>query len=259
MTRRVLLLGGIDPSGGAGITADATVVSLHHAAPLPIALTHTEQNRSGFRRCLPVPAEQWCRALHAVLDDGPVHAVKVGMLADAVSVRGVARELLALRGQVPIVVDPVMIATSGHRLLDEDAVGALVERLVPVATVLTPNHPEAVALAGGGEVMAWAASVGRPVLITGGDVEGEEIVDRLVMGGTTRAWRGPRIAGGPFHGTGCTLASAVAAGLAGGAPLEEAVDAAITYVRARLAAAIRPGHGAAVGGPVRSPWSATTL
>jgi hydroxymethylpyrimidine/phosphomethylpyrimidine kinase len=258
-TRAALVIAGSDSGGGAGIQADTWALRDLGVYAATAITAITAQDTRGVWRIDPLPPEAVAAQIAAVLGDLDVAVVKIGMLGSARLTVAVADALAGVVGRVPIVVDPVMIATSGHRLLDEDAVSALVERLLPLATVLTPNHPEAVVLAGGGDVAAWAAAAGRPVLITGGDVDGEEIVDRLVVGDTTRAWRGPRIAGGPFHGTGCTLASAVAAGLAGGAPLEDAVDAAITYVRARLAAAIRPGHGAGVGGPVRPAWSATML
>lgn len=241
MTRRVLLLGGIDPSGGAGITADATVVSLHHAAPLPIALTHTEQNRRGFRRCLAVPAEQWGRALHAVLDDGPVHAVKVGLLADAVSVRGVARELTALRGQVPIVVDPVLSATTGGFTAGAEIVAAYAELLLPLASLLTPNAPELSTLCDGDARRALAAGAGA-VLVKGGHLEGPTSEDVLWCGEDRLVFRRERLPCGPVRGTGCALASAIAARLAHGATVAEACRRAGDWL-ASLLRALGPASG----------------
>jgi hydroxymethylpyrimidine/phosphomethylpyrimidine kinase len=258
-TRAALVIAGSDSGGGAGIQADTWALRDLGVYAATAITAITAQDTRGVWRVDPLPPEAVVAQIAAVLGDLDVAVVKIGMVGSARLTIAIADALARVVGEVPIVLDPVMIATSGHRLLDEDAIGALVQRLVPMATVLTPNHPEAVALAGGVDVAAWAASVGRPVLVTGGDVEGEEIVDRLVVGDRTREWRGPRIAGGPFHGTGCTLASAVAAGLARGAALEDAVDVGIAYVRARLRAAIRPGHGSAVGGPVTTPWSATML
>jgi hydroxymethylpyrimidine/phosphomethylpyrimidine kinase len=190
----------------------------------------------------------------AVRDDMNVRAVKIGMLANAAVARAVGAWLASWSDRPPVVLDPVMVATSGDRLLDEDAIAA-VRAMVPYAAVVTPNLPEAAVLAGGGAVEAWAASAPVPVLLTGGDAEGEVVIDRLTRPGMPpRVWQAPRIAGGPFHGTGCTLASAVAARLARGEALEDAVDGAIRYVRARLAAAIRPGRGAAVGGLLGAPF-----
>lgn len=221
MTGRVLLLGGLDPSGGAGLTADATVVALHQAWPLPIALALTEQNRRGFRRCQPVPTEQWSRALHAVLDDGPVQAVKIGLIGDAVVLRGVARELAPLRGQVPIVVDPVLSATTGGFTASAELVAAYLELLLPLATVLTPNGPELAALCGGDARRALAAGA-KAVLGKGGHGEGAVSEDVLWQADDRLAFRRERLACGPVRGTGCALAAAIAARLARGTTIAEA-------------------------------------
>src|SRR5262249_36276292 len=159
------------PSGGAGITADATVAALHHVEPLPIAVAFTEQNRRRFQRCHAVPAEQWTPALRAVLDDGPVHAVKVGLLADAVTVRSVARELSALRDRAPIVVDPVLSSTAGGWRHGDDVAAAHRELLVPLASVLTPNTPELATLFAGDARRALAAGA-RALLHKGGHADG---------------------------------------------------------------------------------------
>lgn len=233
MTRRVLLLGGLDPSGGAGITADATVVALHRAHALPIATTFTEQNRHGFRRGHAVPTEQWSRALHAALDDGEVHAAKVGLLADAVAVRGVARELAPLRGRVPIVVDPVLSATAGGFTAGAEMAAAYLELLVPLATVLTPNVPELAALVAGDAQRALAAGAGA-VLEKGGHREAASSDDVLWQGGDRVVFRRERLACGPVRGTGCALAAAIASRLARGSSVAESCRLAGDWLAALL-------------------------
>ncbi len=218
---RVLLLGGLDPSGGAGITADATVIALHHAQALPIAIAFTEQNRLAFRRCYPVPSEQWCRALHAVLEEGEVHAVKVGLIADTLTLRTVARELTALRGQVPIVVDPVLSATAGGLIANSDLAAAYLELLVPITTVFTPNVPELAAVCEGDAKRALAAGA-EAVLAKGGHAEGVHCEDVLWQGDERLAFVRSRQHVGPVRGTGCALASAIAARMAHGAGIAQA-------------------------------------
>ncbi len=244
MNPRVLLLGGIDPSGGAGVTADATVVALHRAEPLPIAVATTEQNRRGFRRCQPVPAESWCRALHVVLDDGPVHAVKVGLLADEVSVRTVARELAPLRGRAPIVIDPVLSATAGGWTPAPALVATVLELLVPLATVLTPNAPELAALCDGDAGRALAAGA-RAVLLKGGHADGASSADVLRQGDEQIVFRRERLACGPVRGTGCALAASIASRLAHGASIAAACRHAGDWVAALLRALGPADPGAA--------------
>jgi hydroxymethylpyrimidine/phosphomethylpyrimidine kinase len=232
---RVLLLGGLDPSGGAGITSDATVVALHRAQPLPIAVAFTEQNRRGFRRCHAVPAETWCRALHAVLDDGDVQAVKVGLLPDEVSVRAVARELAALRNAPPIVVDPVLAATAGGWAPPAALPATVLELLVPAAALLTPNLPELAALCDGDPARALAAGT-RAVLVKGGHGDGTTSDDVLYTDGDRIVFRRERQACGPVRGTGCALAAAIAARLAHGAGIGAAARHAGDWVAALLRA-----------------------
>jgi hydroxymethylpyrimidine/phosphomethylpyrimidine kinase len=243
VTPRVLLLGGLDPSGGAGITADATVVALHHAHPLPIVVAFTEQNRASFRRLLPVPTEQWGRALQTVLEVEPVAAIKVGMLADAVSVRGVARELARFRGHVPIVVDPVLSATAGGLTAGPELLQAYVELLLPLATLLTPNGPELAALSGVDPERALADVTGA-VLAKGGHGDGAACEDVLWRGKERVAFRRERLACGPVRGTGCALAAAIAARLARGEALASACRHAGDWLAALLRAlGAPPGDG----------------
>jgi hydroxymethylpyrimidine/phosphomethylpyrimidine kinase len=245
VTPRVLLLGGVDPSGGAGITADATVVALHRAEPLPIAVATTEQNRSGFRRCEPLPPGSWCRALHAVLDDGAVHAIKLGLLPDELAVRVAARELRPLNGRVPIVIDPVLSATAGGWTAPAAVAAAYLELLLPLATVVTPNVPELAAL-GGGPGPLLAAGAGA-VLQKGGHGDGATSDDVLYERDGHVLYRRERLPCGPVRGTGCALAAAIAARLAHGAPLASACRAAGDW----LAALLRALGPAPANGPPR--------
>jgi hydroxymethylpyrimidine/phosphomethylpyrimidine kinase len=250
----VLVIAGSDSGGGAGIQADAWAIRDHGALATTAITAVTAQHTRGVTRVAALAPEMVLAQADAVREDMDVRAIKIGMLANAAIARAVGGWLAAWADRPPVVLDPVMVATSGDRLLDEDAIAA-VRSMVPYAAVVTPNLPEADVLAGGGAAEAWAASAPVPVLLTGGDADGDVVVDRLVRPGLApRVWEAPRIAGGPFHGTGCTLASAVAARLARGEPLEDAVDGAIRYVRARLAASLRPGRGSAVGGLLGAPF-----
>lgn len=235
MTPRVLLLGGLDPSGGAGATLDTTVAALHGVEPLPVVLAWTEQNRRGFRRSEPVPAAQWQRALRAVLDDGPVQAVKVGMVGDADGMHGVARALAPLRGAVPIVVDPVLFATAGGLSPDAGLVAACREALLPLASLLTPNTPELAALCAGDPSRALSAGAGA-VLQKGGHGDGDVSEDVLWLPRERVAFRRPRLPCGPVRGTGCALAAAIASRLARGDALAAACAGAGDWVAALLRA-----------------------
>jgi hydroxymethylpyrimidine/phosphomethylpyrimidine kinase len=197
----------------------------------------TAQNSRGVHRIDLVPVEGLVAQLRAVLDDFPVGAIKIGMLGTAAHATAVADVLERLSPLPPLVVDPVMVATTGHRLLEPDAEVVIADRLLPLATVSTPNLAEAAVLAGAGnDVAEWARAQRRPVLITGGDAPGDVVVDLLFRDGASRRIAHPRIGTGSFHGTGCTLASAVAARLAHGDEIEAAVTAAIAYVRSVLIA-----------------------
>lgn len=244
-----LTVAGSDSGGGAGIQADLKTFLDHRVFGMTALAAITAQNSRGVRRVDPVPPEGLRAQLEAVFDDFPVGAVKIGMLGSAEHVAVVARFLGGLAQRPPIVLDPVMVASTGHRLLDADAERVLAAELLPLATVVTPNLDEAAVLAGGpgrDRALAWASAAPVPVLITGGDVAGDEIVDLLVDAGSpVRRWVHPRRGARPFHGTGCTLASAIAARLAHGRALPDAVDGAIGYVQALIRAAEELGS---VGG-----------
>lgn len=242
-----LTIAGSDSGGGAGIQADLkTFADLGVFGTTAIAAI-TAQNSQGVRRVDPVPVEGLVAQLAAVFDDVPVAAVKIGMLGSAAHVQATARFLAALAERPPIVLDPVMVASTGHRLLESDAEAALRDELAPLATVVTPNLDEAAVLADTLDregIVAWAQQQPVAYLLTGGDVVGDEIHDVLVAdGAVARQWHHPRQGDKPFHGTGCTTSSAIAAALARGHSLVDAVDRAIAYVQDRIADAIQGSVG----------------
>jgi hydroxymethylpyrimidine/phosphomethylpyrimidine kinase len=249
MKGRVLIVAGSDSGGGAGIQADIKAVTMlgGYAATAIAALT--VQNTLGVTGVHPVPPPFVQAQMRAVLDDIGADAVKTGMLGDASMVEAVAAVMDAYP-PIPLVVDPVMVAKGGARLLDEAAVGAFKAKLLPRATLVTPNTPELEALTGrtvGSE--AEAVDAGRTlvaagalaVLVKGGHLPGDEVVDWLLTAETEQRFSSLRIATRHTHGTGCTLASAIACELAKGLPLVEAVAAGRDYVQSAIRAA--PGFG----------------
>lgn len=249
---RVLIVAGSDSSGGAGIQADLkTVMALGgYGATAVTALT--AQNTLGVQGVLPVPPAFVQQQMRSVLDDIGADAVKTGMLGTADMVAAVAEVLRGVGLQV--VVDPVMVAKGGASLLDADAVAALLHDLLPLATLLTPNVPEAEALLGRA-VPDHAAALdaaralldlgAQAVLLKGGHLPGPVVEDILATPDGVEVIRSERIETRHTHGTGCTLASAVAAGLAQGIGLRDAVVRGGTYVHAAILAApgLGGGHG----------------
>jgi hydroxymethylpyrimidine/phosphomethylpyrimidine kinase len=237
-----MTIAGSDSGGGAGVQADLRAISARgvHAAMAIAAVT--AQNSRAVTAVEILPDEIVEAQIDAVMSDLRPNAVKIGMLGTAGMVRLVARKLRQWKPE-SVVLDPVMIASSGARLLEADAVEALQTELIPLATVVTPNWPEAEALTGGsmaglemldraaGEMMRLGA---RAILFKGGHLDGGEIVDTLFEGGSRVEIRHPRISGAEGHGTGCALAAAVAAGLALGESLEIACRAAVELVRRAL-------------------------
>lgn len=255
---RVLIVAGSDSSGGAGIQADIKTVTMlgGYAATAITALT--VQNTLGVSAIHPIPTDVIEAQVHAVLDDIGADVIKTGMLGDAESVDLVA-QLLEEAG-LPTVIDPVMVAKGGASLLAGPAVAAVRERLVPLAGLLTPNAPEAEVLTGlsisstddlrrAGEALL-AAGAGA-VLMKGGHVPGERVIDVLMTSDGESLFESQRIETRHTHGTGCALASACAAGLAQGAPLTEAAARAWAYVQEAIACA--PGLGAGHG-PLNFGW-----
>lgn len=247
---------GSDSGGGAGIQADLKTFSALGVYGASVVTAVTAQNTRGVTAVHEVPADVVAAQIDAVFSDLAVAAVKIGMLAGAAVIAAVAAGLDRHR-KVPVVLDPVMVATSGDRLLPPGAVAALCRELLPRALVITPNLPEAAALLGVEEAGDEAAMVrqgellmtrgARAVLLKGGHGSGPESVDVLVTAAGTVRLASPRVATRNTHGTGCTLSAAIAAGLAGGMELPAAVTAAKAYVTAAIAAADRLEVGTGSG------------
>ena len=255
---RVLIIAGSDSGGGAGVQADIKTVTVLGGYAATAITAITVQNTLGVTGVHPIPLEIIAAQARAVLSDIGADAIKTGMLGDAATVELVARLLDEAR--VPAVIDPVMVAKGGASLLAEAAVAAVRELLVPRAALLTPNAPEAEALTGltvattddlrrAGE--ALLAGGAQAVLMKGGHVRGDWVVDLLMTADGETAFAGERIESRHTHGTGCTLASACAAGLAQGLPLSDAVARAWDYVHEAIVQA--PGFGAGHG-PLDHGW-----
>jgi len=250
---RLLTIAGSDSGGGAGIQADLKTFAAHGGYGLSVVTALTAQNTREVRAVWEVPAEMVAAQIDAVLKDIGADAVKIGMLANAALIRVVAERLQAhLAGTgVPVVLDPVMVAKSGDRLLREDAVEALKAELLPLAAVVTPNVPELEVLTGlpagdEGERTRAAealAALGPAVLAKGGHAAGDEIIDLLIAEGRVRRFIHPRLQTRATHGTGCTLSSAIAAHLGAGETLPRAVEGAIEYLQGAMAAAYPLGSG----------------
>jgi hydroxymethylpyrimidine/phosphomethylpyrimidine kinase len=252
---RLLTIAGSDSGGGAGLQADLKAFAAHGVYGMSAVTAVTVQNTRGVTAVHPVPPEIVAAQIDAVLDDIGADAVKIGMLGDAATVRAVAGSLRKHALEIPVVLDPVMVAKGGAPLLADEAVSALVEELLPLATVVTPNLPELARLAGLPVASPFAseeerrraaealASRGPAVLSKGGHGEGEEVVDLLLVGGEWHRFTQPRLAVRSTHGTGCTLAAALAARLAMGEGLPAAAAGAIEYVAGAIAAAYPLGGG----------------
>ncbi|HEX7819362.1 MAG TPA: bifunctional hydroxymethylpyrimidine kinase/phosphomethylpyrimidine kinase [Sphingobium sp.] len=237
---RILIIAGSDSGGGAGIQADIKAVTMLGGHAMTAITAITAQNTLGVQAVHAVPPEMVLAQIDSVVSDIGVDAVKIGMIGSAVTAHAVA-ERLARLGDIPIVFDPVMVATSGSVLADEATVAAF-RRLMALATVVTPNLPELAALGGEAAVLAKA----RGVLVKGGHGEGDVLTDRLLTAdGAPVEWQGARIETRSTHGTGCTLASAIATGLGQGMSLPDSIARAREYVRAALllAPGLGGGHG----------------
>ena len=247
-----LTIAGSDSGGGAGIQADLKTFHTFGVFGASAVTAVTAQNTIGVQAVQALDPAIVRRQIESVRSDLRPAAAKTGMLAHAGIVRAVVE---GLRGFAePLVVDPVMVATSGDRLLDPAAVDAILDELVPLAALVTPNLPEAEILAGQPvrtlEEMSEAARaiVARgagAALIKGGHGSGEEVVDLLWDGERERVWRSPRIRTTETHGTGCTLSAAITAGLADGFALEPAIERGLAFTHAAIASA--PGLGAGRG------------
>jgi hydroxymethylpyrimidine/phosphomethylpyrimidine kinase len=254
MLGRVLIVAGSDSGGGAGIQADIKTVTMLDAYAATAITALTAQNTEGVFGVLPIPPEFIRRQIEVVLDDIGADVIKTGMLHDAAVIETLAAVLRERAAAVPVVVDPVMVAKGGARLIDPDAIETLKRLLIARAEIITPNLPEAEVLCGKtiGNVAEMRAAgesllaLGcRAALVKGGHLAGETVSDILVTAGGARVWESRRIATRHTHGTGCTLASAIAAGLAQGQGIETAVDRARAYVHHAIAGApgLGRGHG----------------
>jgi hydroxymethylpyrimidine/phosphomethylpyrimidine kinase len=247
-----LTIAGSDSSGGAGIQADLKTFAAFGVYGASVITALTAQNTSGVTAIHLVPADFVAAQIDAVFGDLDVRAVKIGMVAQPAVIDAIAAGLTRWSGG-PIVLDPVISATSGDRLLAKEAMEGLRSKLVPRASLVTPNLPEAAALleesvASGATAIAnqgkrLLAMGARAVLIKGGHAEGAECIDYLIDADGVIALAAPRIATRNTHGTGCSLSSAIAAGLAKGDDLATAVGHAKAWLSAALAAADRLGVG----------------
>jgi hydroxymethylpyrimidine/phosphomethylpyrimidine kinase len=246
---RILIIAGSDSGGGAGIQADIKTVTMLGGHAMTAIAAITAQNTLGVQGIHAIPADMVLAQIDSVVSDIGVDAVKIGMIGSAETAQAVADRLARLEN-VPIVFDPVMVSTSGSALAGEATIAAF-RALMDIAAVTTPNLPELAALGGAAAVR----SHGRALLVKGGHGEGDTIVDRLVEAdGRETLWEGTRIETASTHGTGCTLASAIATGLGQGMSLADSIARARDYVRAALLCA--PGLGVGHGplGVPRHGW-----
>lgn len=261
MIRKALSIAGSDPSGGAGIQADLKTFSALGVYGMAAMTSLTAQNTRGVYAVQEISPEFLRAQLEAVFEDIAVHAVKIGMIGSAGAAHVLA-DVLAERKAKNIVLDPVMVATSGDRLISDEAIAVVKERLLPLADVITPNLREAEVLVGaqpGMETEALARALkdmgARAVLLKGGHLTQEKHSNDLLIGadGSARLFEAPRILTANTHGTGCTLSSAIAAHLAKGQTLEDSCALAKSW----LTEALKRGSSLGVGhchGPVHHFW-----
>ena len=257
--KKVLTIAGSDCSGGAGIQADIKTITVHKMYAMSAITALTAQNTTGVYGILDAGADFVAKQLDCIFEDIRPDAVKVGMVSKADIIDTIAGKLAQYEIK-DVVVDPVMISTSGSRLLSDDAMDALVRRLLPMARIITPNIPEASALCGF-EIKAEAdmekaaahleKATGAAVLIKGGHLE--DCADDLLIEGGVLTWlRGARVETSNTHGTGCTLSSAIACNLADGYSLAESVLRAKDYVTGALKAGLNLGKGS---GPLEHTYN----
>jgi hydroxymethylpyrimidine/phosphomethylpyrimidine kinase len=251
--RVALTIAGSDSGGGAGIQADLKTFHQFGVFGTSVVTAVTAQNTVGVRAWEALPARLVAQQIDALAEDLPPLAVKSGMLGSAEIVESVAAGIA--RHRFPhYVLDPVMVATSGDRLLEPEAEALIARRLIPLAVLVTPNLDEAAILAGeevrSVDQMERAARAlvqmgARAALVKGGHLAGTDVVDVLVTDGAVRRFTRPRLDTTSTHGTGCTLSAGIAAGLAHGRPLEQAVSDALDFVYRAMAAApgLGRGHG----------------
>ncbi len=259
MAGRVLIIAGSDSGGGAGIQADIKTVTALGGFATTAVTAITVQNSLGVFGVHPIPLDIVTAQARAVLDDIGADAIKTGMLGTVAMVETVCA-LLDGEPDLPAIIDPVMIAKGGHPLLEAQGIAAIRDLLVPRAGLLTPNAPEAAALTGlavetlddlrrAGEALMGLGA--KAVLMKGGHLAGDQVTDLLITSDGETLLQGPRIHSRHTHGTGCTLASACAVGIAQGMDLPKAVERARLYVVEAMARA--PGYGAGHG-PLDHGW-----
>ncbi len=249
---RVLIIAGSDSSGGAGIQADIKAVTAMGAYAATAITALTAQNTTGVHGVLPVAPTFVAQQIDVVLADIGADCIKIGMLHDEPTITAVAEALTSKAHDIPVILDPVMVAKGGASLLRRDAVAALTQCLLPLARLITPNAPEAEALlkrevrSAAAQIEAAEALRGlgpQAVLVKGGHIEGPVITDVLATVDGIERFESDRIATAHTHGTGCTLASAIAAGVSQDMTLTAAIGRAQAYVHAAIATAPGFGHG----------------
>lgn len=253
MIGRVLIIAGSDPSGGAGLQADIKTVTALGGYAAAAVTAITVQNTRGVFAVHAVAPDIIRDQIAAVLDDIGADAIKIGMIGEKGAARVVA-EVLRAWPDIPVVLDPVLIATSGDALAGEGVAGLILDELTPLAALVTPNSEEAAALTGlrvacEDDLIAAGRALTEKgagaALVKGGHLAGEAVADALVTKSGAKIFRNPRIVSRSMHGTGCTLASAIATGIAQGMSMESAVERAIAYVRHAISTA--PGFGSGCG------------
>lgn len=248
MTPRILIIAGSDSGGGAGIQADIKTVTMLGGHAMTAITAVTAQNTQGVKSVHAVPAETVLAQIDAVVADIGIDAVKIGMIGSAYTAEAVATRLAGI--DAPVVFDPVMVATSGAPLADEATIAAF-GRLMDVSTIVTPNLPELAELSWGddpiGAALRLVSEHRCAVLVKGGHEEGDAVPDALIEEDNMTSWQGSRIDTPHTHGTGCTMATAIACLLAQGRSLPQAVDGAREFVRLAIKGAPGLGQGS---GPI---------
>ncbi len=248
--KTVLTIAGSDSSGGAGIQADIKTITAHKLYAMSAITALTAQNTTGVYGILDVPAEFVGKQIDCIFTDIVPDAVKIGMVSNRDIIHVIADKLIEYDAR-NIVVDPVMVSTSGSKLLSDQAINALVTRLLPLGTLITPNIPEAEVLCGFGiqsrdDMLKAAKHISQryhcAVLVKGGHLI-SEATDLLFENGAPRWFSSPRVANPNTHGTGCTLSSAIACNLADGKSLDESIQRAKQYLTGALEAMLDLGKG----------------
>ncbi len=261
MQGRVLIIAGSDPSGGAGVQADIKTVTALGGYAAAAITSLTVQNTKSVTAIHPVDPAIIRDQIIAVLCDIGADAIKIGMIGGRAAGVAIADALVEYAPAIPMVLDPVLVATSGDALAADDLPALILERLIPLSAIVTPNADEAARLSGlrienaGDLVAAGQALIRRgatAALVKGGHLGGDTVEDALVTLDGARIFKSPRIVTTSTHGTGCTLASAVATGIAQGLPLADAVRRAIDYVHGAIRTA--PGYGGG-NGPINHAWT----